>query len=341
MNKSSLSQQHTLTSIQRNVEIIRYPDDRILNSIAQKHGDISEKVFSGLTNIISTAHYNSDYFCTFIRGEQEEIIAYASFIQSSKEPQKWFYTDLWVAKEHRRQGLATQIVKSGIKHLSDLCAKTLLCTVAPNNEASLKLQLRLGFNEINTEPFERFEVEGLKMFALSVPSELNIIPLTDNLTHLLFICNLLTDAQNSNALHLKPIDDDKCLQFRIEMRDSLVLKPDENELNYVIRKGSVAIGWLKLNGLESDDCLWISMLVIHKKYRNIGASMLAVNFAEKTAQQLGKNNIFIYTTADNLPALSLYKKAGYCIVAENQHLAEDGGTVTKYKLHKRISPHQT
>ena len=312
-----------------------------MNSIAQKHGDISEKVFSGLTNIISTAHYNSDYFCTSIRDDKEEIIAYASFIQSSKEPKKWFYTDLWVAKENRRQGLSTGMVKSGIKHLSELCAKTLLCTVAPNNDASLKLQLNLGFKEIETEPFERFELEGLKMFALSVPSELNIIPLTDNLTHLLFICNLLTDAQNINALHLKPIDDDKCLQFRIEMRDSLVLKPNSNELNYVIRKGSLAIGWLKLNGLKLDDCLWISMLIVHKKYRNIGAGMMAISFAEKIARQMGKNNIFISTTTDNIPALSLYEKVGYRIVTENQHIAEDGSVTTRCKLHKNIRPRQS
>ena len=105
-------------------KIIRYPDDSILRSIAKRHGDIADKVIRGLTDTISTAHYNSDYFCTAVYFD-DEIIGCANFIQSSSEPSKWFYTDLWVALEYRRNGIATAMVKEGLRYLSELNAKTL------------------------------------------------------------------------------------------------------------------------------------------------------------------------------------------------------------------------
>ena len=50
----------------RIVKIIRYPDDFVLHSIAKRHGETADKVIRGLTNIITTAHYRSDFFCTII-----------------------------------------------------------------------------------------------------------------------------------------------------------------------------------------------------------------------------------------------------------------------------------
>lgn len=132
------------------IKIIKYPDDIILHSITKRHGEMYDEVIKGLTNLISTAHYRSDFFCTIMYNNNSEIIGYANFIRSSSEPSKWFYADLWVTPEYRRQGCATLIINTARQHLSEFNAKTLLCTVEPHNEASLNMHKALKFEQIET-----------------------------------------------------------------------------------------------------------------------------------------------------------------------------------------------
>lgn len=326
------------TEKNRVVKIIKYPDDIMLHSITKRHGKTADQVIKGLTNVISTAHYHSDFFCTIMYNDNGEIIGCANFIKSSSEPSKWLYTDLWVTPEYRRQGCATKIVNTGRQHLSELNAKTLLCTVEPHNEASLNLQKRLGFEQIETQPFEEFEVDGLIMFKMNIPMNFNIVPLADDFNHLVFICELLTHPSNVSALHLKRILDNEYRQFYQEMKQALLFSAADEELNYIIRKGVVPIGWLKLNGL-SNDSLWISMLIIHEKYRNLGVGMYALNFVETFALSTQRRHIYINTASDNLIAQSLYKKAGYIVVGETNHQYEDKTQLVRYTLHKEIFFH--
>ncbi len=319
----------------REVKIIKYPDDILLHAIAKRHGGIADKVTGRLTNVISTAHYQSDFFCTIMYNDNGEIIGCANFIQSSSDPSKWFYTDLWIASEYRRQGCATEIVNTGRQHLSECNAKTLLCTVEPHNEASLNLHRSLGFEQIETQPFEDFEVEGLIMFKMTVPQNFNIVSLTDDFNYLAFICDLLTHPSNVSALHLRKISDHEYRQFYKEMRKALILDAPEDELNYIIRKGVVPIGWLKLNGL-SDDSLWISMLVVHEKYRNLGAGIFALNFVEEFALSTRRKHICVNTTADNIIAQSLYMKGGYTVVKKENHQNEDETILARLTFHKEI-----
>ena len=317
------------------VKIIKYPDDLILHSIAKKHGEIADKVIRGLTNVISTAHRHSDFFCTILYYDFDEIIGYANFIQSSAETSKWFYTDLWVDTEYRRRGYATEMINTGLRHLSELNAKTLLCSVSPNNEASLCLQKALGFEQVETEPFENFEVDGLRMFKISIPMNFNIVPLTDDFNYVMFICELLTHPSNALTLHLKAIPQNECRQFFKQIRQSLIFDAPDDELNYIIRKGIVPIAWLKLNGL-SKDSLWISMLVAHEKFRNLGVGTFALNFTEKFALATKRKHIYISTTEDNIVAQSLYEKAGYVITKEECQQYEDKTEWIRYTFHKEI-----
>lgn len=146
------------------VEILREPKDEILRSIAKKHGPIADKVFRGLKNTIQRAQSYTGYFCVILRYDNNDVIGCANFIQNSKDYTQWFYTDLWVAPEYRRCGKAKDMIIAGCNHLSDIGAKTLLCTVDPNNEPSIRIQLSLGFKKIKTEPFEFFETYNLLMF---------------------------------------------------------------------------------------------------------------------------------------------------------------------------------
>lgn len=320
----------------KTVKIVKYPDDAILCSIAKRHGEIADKVIIGLTDVISTAHRNSDFFCVLLYSNYDELIGCANFIQSDADPSKWLYTDLWVDPEYRRQGCATEMITAGIHHLSELRAKTLLCTVSPDNEASLNLQKSFGFKQIEIEPFENFVFDGLLMFKLNIPMYFNIIPLVDDPNYLTFICDLLTYPSNVSALHLKNIPESEFWQFYREMKKSLIFDAPDDELNYIIRKGVVPIAWLKLNGLN-DDSLWISMLIVHEKFRKLGAGTFAINSAEEFAVSTGRKHIYINTTADNIIAQSLYKKAGYTVVKEAYQQYEDHTERIKYTFHKEIS----
>lgn len=171
---------------------------------------------------------------------------------------------------------------------------------------------------------------------MTIPMNFNIVSLADNWNHLMFICDLLTHPSNVAALHMKRIPDNECRQFYKEMREALILGAADDELNYIIKKGVVPIAWLKLNGLSKDH-LWISMLIVHEKYRNLGVGMFALNFVERFASSTQRNHIYIHTTSDNFIALSLYKKAGYRVVGKTTHLYEDKTQLVRYTLHKEIS----
>ncbi len=147
-----------------NIKIIKHPGDDIVRFIADKHGNISDKVFRGLKSIISRAQSCTGYFCCVLYNDENEIIGYADFIQNSKEKTKWLYTDLWISPEYRRQGNAKRLIKAGIEYLSHIGASTLLCSVECDNEPSIKTQKSLGFNEIVPETFEFLTVDGLLMF---------------------------------------------------------------------------------------------------------------------------------------------------------------------------------
>lgn len=164
--------------------------------------------------------------------------------------------------------------------------------------------------------------------------EYAIAPVNDNADDILFICDLLTDSSNASALHVKPLSNDEYRQFYDEMRVALIFDVDD-ELNYIIRKGTIPVAWLKINGL-SVESLWISMLVVHKKYRRQGVGNFAMNFVNEFALSTGRRHIYIHTTADNIAAIALYKKYSYTVTAENERQYSDGSNLVEYTLHKEI-----
>lgn len=178
--------------------------------------------------------------------------------------------------------------------MSELDAKTLLCTVEPHNEASLKLHQSLGFEQIETQPFEDFNVDGLFMYKIDIPGHFNMVPLADNFNHLMFICDLLTQPENVETLHLRTIPKSEYKRFYQEMKAALLHGADD-ESNYMITKGVVPIGWLKVKD-ECGDSLRISMLIVHEKYRNLGAGTFALQFAEEMAAANQYSHITVQIT---------------------------------------------
>lgn len=320
----------------REVKIIRYPDEIVLRAVSRRNVEMADEVIKGLTNLILTAHYHSDFFCAIVYHKNGEIIGYANFIRSSSDCAKWFYCDLWVSPEHRRQGCATRIVNTAREYLSEMDAKTLLCAVEPHNEASHKLHKVLGFEQIATQPFEDFEVDGLIMYKTNIHMHFNIVPLTDDFNHMMFICDLLTQPANVETLHLKKIPKTEYKQFYQDMKAALLYKAAEDESSYMVRKGVVPVAWLKLSALP-EGSLWIRMLIVHEKYRNLGTGSFALQFVEEICLTTKCRRVKAHVTSDNANALLLYQRSGYEIICEEEQRNEDDTRSVRYTLQKEIS----
>lgn len=127
--------------------------------------------------------------------------------------------------------------------------------------------------------------------------------------------------ENKEALH----GDDIPLS---EWSRSLVEEADPDEINFIIKMNDENTAWLKLNGIESDR-VFVSMLVVGKKYQRMGAGSFALKFAEDYAQSIGRSSIYIQTTADNTAAINCYLKQGYRII---KHTSGDREVIAFEKL---------
>lgn len=87
---------------------------------------------------------------------------------------------------------------------------------------------------------------------------------------------------------------------------------DPDEMNFIITMNGKNAAWLKINGLLSET-VYISMLVVGKRYQKIGVGSFSVQFAETYARENNKSSILIRTTTDNIPAIKCYLKQGYSI----------------------------
>ena len=175
---------------------------------------------------------------------------------------------------------------------------------------------------------------NLEICEKCIPPAWSVVPLKDE-HDLRFICDLLADPSNGSALHLQPVSKQEYPLFYDKMKEALMSAAPEDEQNYIIRDGERPMAWLKLNGF-CNDSLWISMLVVHAAYKNQGVGMFALHFVEEIAVQTQRKYICISTTADNVPALSLYQKAGYTIRGESSHSYEDNTELIRYTLQKEI-----
>lgn len=319
------------------IEISEYLNDEILKKITTHHGTMADKVFNSLTYSVSFSKLQANYFGMVASNRSGDIIGYAGFIQNEKDSSKWIYTDLWIAKDYRRQGIATRLVKSGFKRLSDIGAKQLYCTVDVDNTASFALQKSLGFAETQPEPFNELFVDGLIMFRLDIPDNFNAIPLTPDNFYIGLVCGLLTDSQNITALHTKQIQKSEYKTFFKEMHDCFTAAEAEgDEKNFIIRKGIVPVAWIKINGLYNAKMAWISMLVVNSKFKHKGIGTYAVRFAEDHIRSKGKRKVGIHTTDDNIPAQNLYKKCGYTITGHGECTTGDGVKRTGYTFIKEL-----
>lgn len=120
-----------------------------------------------------------------------------------------------------------------------------------------------------------------------------------------------------------------------EWENHMLNDPDPDEINYIITANGEYAAWLKLNGLSSD-IIYVSMLIVAKKYQRMGIGGFALRFAECYAAKNGKAAVRIQTTSDNKAAKHCYLNNGYRILENIRYAVGDGVVREGYIFEKKV-----
>ncbi len=228
-----------------------------------------------------------------------EVAGRLHCIRNQTDPTLWYYGDLFVVPACRRMGIATGLVNAAKTRLGELGATRLWCYVEPENTASIALQRSLGFTERTFEPFNSLINDGQILFESPIPSPFNLLPATGAEAY--FVCILY--SQNREALHGEKLS--------LPGWRELLSANDPDEAHFLICKGALPVGYLKLNGLQGREKAWISMLCVARAHHRTGVGSYAFTRAEAILREKGFTKAGIQTTKDNYPARNLYRKLGY------------------------------
>lgn len=110
-------------------------------------------------------------------------------------------------------------------------------------------------------------------------------------------------AASLAALHQAPVTADEWA--------SVLSERDPDEEHYIIEADGIPTAWVKINGLQNKDTVWLSMLVVDPAKHRQGIGKYAVEAFEAVGLARGFRSFAIRTTADNIPARSLYRSCGY------------------------------
>ncbi len=270
-----------------------------------------------VTSILYDYKTRSDAF-NVIAGADGEVTGRLQCLKSISDPGLWYYGDLFVKPAYRRRHIGERMLETALEILRDRGCRTLRCYVVPDNIPSLNLQCKHGFSEKPFLPFDELVNDGDLMFEKELQC-FEAAPAAPSDAY--YICEMY--EKSIEALHCRPLDGQSRRDFFTEIREMLTRR-DPDEENFLIYFGALPCCWVKVNGLESGDIGWISMLVVEPKFRRRGAGSFAVNFAVNFLTEKGKNIAKIKTTEDNIPALSLYKSCGFAAAESRRALSGDG-----------------
>lgn len=123
-----------------------------------------------------------------------------------------------------------------------------------------------------------------------------------------FVYKLMSEENNVSTLHTNIILLEEWDRTFAEAEN------DTDEENFIIFSNDNPCAWLKLNGLQSKNTAWISMLVVSDEFKHQGIGKFTVDFSINYLKQIGFEEIKLHTTADNSAAIELYEKCGFVII---------------------------
>lgn len=211
-----------------------------------------------------------------------------------------------IAPWHRSKGLGTIMLNLALDICRDKGFSNVEIVPYENNQGAIKTILNNG-----GKLKEKFCDDGKTSlrFEIDLQSQYIMRPFAKN--DINFIYNLMSEENNLSALHTEIISLEEWQKAFAEPRDS-------DEENFIVCKNDIPCAWLKLNGLQNKDVVWISMLVVQDKFKHQGVGKFAVEFASQYLKQRGYKQVKLHTTEDNLVAIGLYSKCGFRIVDKSK-----------------------
>lgn len=278
---------------------------------------------AGLRSTLYNFKSKTNYFNVIAQNSSDDFVGRVCCMQNIDDPTLWYYGDLFVAEDHRRRHIAEKMISTAFDVLKDKGCKTVRTYVDPQNTPSLELQKKLGFTEKPYQTFNELINDGDLMFEKQLGQIYSAVTIQNK-----FDVKIIADIYNKNlqALHGDKIPYNEWYRA--------ILNDDTDERNFLICRGIMPVAWLKLNGLDSADAGYISMLAVEPKCRRKGVGRFAVEFAEKFLHGNGKRTIRVQTTSDNFPAMSLYKKCGFVEVGRSKTNCDDGAELSKIMFEK-------
>ena len=292
------------------IQISKFLTNELVEQIAQNQWRSSTPQFINRSRqyIFDELINSNDCFGVIATTSKNQVIGRIHCVKNESNPRLWYYGDLFVTPEYRRNGIAKQMIHAATNHLSEMGATTLRCYVKPDNIPSRNLQMSLCFLEKPFESFNDFTNDGEIMYELDIPNSLTIIPATT--TEAYFVRILF--AQNKDILNSGNIS-------LSEWREILSVE-DSDEKHFLICKGAMPVAYMKINGLLNTDKAWLSMLFVAKDFQHQGIGSFALNYAEKYVKGRGFDVINVQTDKENIIAINFYSKFGYQIYDQNSKI---------------------